>query len=171
MRLGTRKKRLTKGGRKAPSLLEGERIVGEYWESATKEIRERLEDPLLKVEVDVEYDKNPATGLYERKHCYKVLKWFREAETVQLVIDGSPMTLVYDTGWWACQMSFDAWDGRVEKRMIAGRLRGRLAEIRAKEKARIEQHKKQKSDEAGAIGRDLGHDLYHKWHPKIYSTA
>lgn len=145
--------------------------MGEYWESATMEIRERLEDPLLKVEVEIEYERNPETDLYERKCRYEVLKWFREHDYIQTVIDGGLVVLVYDTGWWAFQMGFDAWDGRVEKAMIAGRLnKERLKEIRAQGKARVEQFKKRKSDEAGAIGRELGHDIYHKFHPRIYST-
>lgn len=144
--------------------------MGEYWEAATMEIRERLDDPLLKVEVETKYKKNPETGLYERKYRYEVLKWFREHDYIQTVIDGELVVIVYDTGWWAFQMGLDAWDGRVEKAMTAGRIRGRLKEIKEKELAEIEKFKKEEAEAAGAIGRELGRDLYRQLHPKIIST-
>ncbi len=144
--------------------------MGEYWENATMEIREKLEDPLLKVEVEATYKKNPETGLYERKHKYEILKWFESGDYIRFMDGGELVTLVYSTGWWAYQMGFDAWDGRVEKAMIAGRLKGRREEIKRRELEEVERQRREESEEAGAIGREMGHDLYHKWHPRMIST-
>lgn len=118
--------------------------MGIYWESATEDIRERVQDPLLRVEVD----KN--TGEYV------VLKWFRRYQDFEE------------------QMRFKFWDpALVEKTLIAGRPERFDAKAfkynREAMKAKIEAMQRAKVRD---IGRAMGEDIFQTTdHATIYSSA
>lgn len=68
--------------------------MSQYYETATLEAQEALEDPLLRVEYN------------ERSNQYEVLKWVPKG---------------CDGGYYAFQMAFDQWDGRAIEALRKGR--------------------------------------------------
>jgi hypothetical protein len=115
-----------------------------YWESATEDIRERVGDPLLRVEVDKE------TGEYV------VLKWFKSYRDFEE------------------QMRFKFWDpALVERTLIAGRperFDGKAFKYnREAMRTKVEAMQRAKARE---VGEAFGEDLFQASnHGVIYSTT
>lgn len=114
------------------------------FESATKEIRQELNDPLLKVV----YDKEEAE--------YQVLKWIQTG---------------CDRGYYSHQMSFKEWDNRAINALKRGRWsRIDLKEYShaiMQNKEKVNQGRKKEVREAG---QEFGKDIWnHYLHPRIYS--
>lgn len=114
------------------------------YESATKQVREELDDPYLKVVYD------------DREQEYQVLKWLQTG---------------CDRGYYSYQMSFDEWDRRAIEKLRAGRWSRidvkTFAHNMRQNNAKIKQDGKTEVREAG---QEFGKDVWnHVLHPKIIS--
>ncbi len=114
------------------------------YESATKQVREELDDPYLKVVYD------------DREQEYQVLKWLQTG---------------CDRGYYAHQMSFDEWDRRAIEKLRAGRWSRidvkTFAHNMREQKEKVDRQGKEEVREAG---REFGKDIWnHVLHPKIIS--